>query len=85
MEAIASLYKLTASELRVLQAIVEVGGVPRGGGARHFREHSQNSSASRVRQDRPQRQVDLANLVAQHASPFADECPRLAHGCRRKP
>ena len=46
-EAIAKVYTLTPMELRVLLAVVEVGGVPEvGRGSRRRREHGQNSLAS---------------------------------------
>jgi len=55
MEAIASLYKLTASELRVLQAIVEVGGVPAVAEALGISESTVKTHLHRVfAQDRPQ-------------------------------
>ena len=52
-EAIAKTFKLTPSELRVLLAIVEVGGVPETADALGIGpRHCQDASAPPVRQDR---------------------------------
>jgi len=73
MEAIARLYKLTVSELRVLQAIVEVGGVPAVAETFGISESTVKTHLHRVfAKTGLKRQVDLANLVAAHASPFRD-------------
>lgn len=72
MEAIARLYKLTPSELRVLGAIVEIGGAPAAADALGISEGTVKSHLHRLFvKTGLRRQVDLAKLVAAHASPFA--------------
>jgi DNA-binding CsgD family transcriptional regulator len=71
-ELMTSLYKLTPSELRVLHAVVEVGGVSavaetlglsKATVKTHLQHLFEKTSTSR--------QADLVKLVAAHASPFA--------------
>ncbi len=71
MEAIASLYKLTMSECRVLHAVVTIGGVPAVADAFGISEATIKTHLHRVfAKTGLKRQADLANLVARHASPF---------------
>ncbi len=70
-EAIAKTYHLTPMELRILIAIVEVGGVPAVADALgHGRDHGQDPSRPALRQDRRSRQADLVKLVAGFSSPL---------------
>jgi DNA-binding CsgD family transcriptional regulator len=70
-EVIGKLYKLTPTELRVLLAIVEVGGVPEvaealGVAVSTVRTHL----AQLFAKTDTNRQVDLVKLVARYASPL---------------
>jgi DNA-binding CsgD family transcriptional regulator/PAS domain-containing protein len=71
MEILSELYGLTASEVRVLQAVVEIGGVPAvaralGISAATVKTHLHHVFAKTG----TVRQADLVKLVAGHASPF---------------
>ncbi|MEI9899071.1 MAG: LuxR family transcriptional regulator [Hyphomicrobium sp.] len=71
LETVAKLYKLTAMEVRVLQAVVEIGGArwpPRSSASpgRRFKTHLQNL----FQKTYCRRQADLVKLVAGAASPF---------------
>jgi DNA-binding CsgD family transcriptional regulator/PAS domain-containing protein len=77
-EAIARLYKLTPTELRVLHAVVQVGGVPEvadalGIGKATVRTHLQRLFGKTD----TKRQSDLVKLVAGFASPFVPRPPCL--------
>lgn len=73
MEAIAKLYKLTPSELRVLNAVVEVGGVPSIAVALGISEATVKTHLHHVfTKTGTMRQAELVKLVAGHASPFRD-------------
>lgn len=71
LETVAKLYRLTAMEVRVLQAVVEIGGAPLAADAlgisattvkTHLRNLFQKTDC--------RRQADLVKLVAGAASPF---------------
>ena len=71
LETLARLYRLTVSELRVLQAVVEVGGVPAvaetlGISVATVKTHLNHVFAKTG----AIRQADLVKLVATHASPL---------------
>jgi DNA-binding CsgD family transcriptional regulator/PAS domain-containing protein len=71
-EAIARLYKLTPTELRVLLAIVEVGGVPEVAEALGVGEATVKTHLHRLfAKTETRRQADLVKLVAGFASPLA--------------
>ena len=65
LEAIAKAYKLTPTELRVLLAIVEVGGVPEVGGTLGIAASTVKTHLSRLYEKTgSSRQADLVKLVA---------------------
>jgi DNA-binding CsgD family transcriptional regulator/PAS domain-containing protein len=71
MEIISKLYGLTASEVRVLQAVVEVGGVPAVARALGISEPTVKTHLHHLfAKTGTIRQADLVKLVASHASPF---------------
>jgi DNA-binding CsgD family transcriptional regulator/PAS domain-containing protein len=71
LEAIASAYKLTPMELRVLLAIVEVGGVPEVADALGIAETTVKTHLGRVfAKTDTGRQADLVKLVAGFSSPL---------------
>jgi DNA-binding CsgD family transcriptional regulator len=71
-EAIARLYGLTPAELRVLGAIVEIGGVPETAGALGIAEATVKTHLHRLfGKTGATRQADLVKLVAAFASPLA--------------
>jgi DNA-binding CsgD family transcriptional regulator len=72
LEAISNLYRLTRAELRVLMAIVEIGGVPEiapvlGVSETTVKTHLKNL----FEKTGTKRQADLVKLVASHMSPIA--------------
>lgn len=70
-EAIAALYGLTPREVRVLLAIVEVGGVPETAEALGIGEATVKTHLHRLfGKTGATRQADLVKLVAGFASPF---------------
>jgi DNA-binding CsgD family transcriptional regulator len=72
-EAIAKAYKLTPTELRVLLAIVEVGGVPEVSKALGIAETTVKTHLGRLYQKTGLgRQADLVKLVAGFCSQFLD-------------
>jgi len=72
METIAKLYKLTPSELRVLQAVVEIGGMPAVADALGISESTVRTHLkSLFEKTGTHRQADLVKLVAGASSPFA--------------
>jgi DNA-binding CsgD family transcriptional regulator/PAS domain-containing protein len=72
-EAIARLYKLTPSELRVLLAIVEVGGVPEVAEALGIGEATVKTHLHRLfAKTETGRQADLVKLVAGFSSPLVN-------------
>jgi DNA-binding CsgD family transcriptional regulator len=71
-EAIAKTYMLTLTELRVLLAIVEVGGVPKVADVLGIAASTVRTHLGRVYlKTGTQRQADLVKLVAGFSSPFA--------------
>ena len=72
-EAIARLYKLTPSELRVLLAVVEVGGVPEVAEALGIGEATVKTHLHRLfAKTETSRQADLVKLVAGFANPLVN-------------
>jgi DNA-binding CsgD family transcriptional regulator/PAS domain-containing protein len=72
-ETIAKAYKLTPMELRVLLAIVEVGGVPEVAEALGIAETTVKTHLGRVyKKTDSDRQADLAKLVAGFSNPLLD-------------
>lgn len=70
LETIAGLYKLTASELRVLMMIVEVGGVPQVAPVLGVSEKTVKTHLKHVfEKTGTRRQADLVKLVARYMSP----------------
>jgi DNA-binding CsgD family transcriptional regulator len=70
-DAIAKAYKLTPSELRVLLAVVEVGGVPEVAEALGVAETTVKTHLSRLYQKiGARRQADLVKVVAGFSNPF---------------
>jgi DNA-binding NarL/FixJ family response regulator len=72
LETVARLYRLTGSEVRVLHAIVDTGGVPDIAAALGVSESTVRTHLKRLfEKTATHRQVDLVKLVAAHASPFS--------------
>jgi DNA-binding CsgD family transcriptional regulator len=72
LEAIAKRYKLTPSELRVLVAVVEVGGVRETAQALGLGEPTVKTHLNRLfTKTGTNRQADLVKLMAGFASPLA--------------
>jgi DNA-binding CsgD family transcriptional regulator len=70
-QVIAQTYKLTPSELRILLAIVEVGGVPETAQALGIAETTVKTHLHRVfAKTGSNRQADLVKLVASYATPL---------------
>jgi len=70
-EVIARAYKLTPSELRVMLAIVEVGGVPEVSGALGVAETTVKTHLSRLyKKTGTNRQAELVKLVASYTNPL---------------
>jgi DNA-binding CsgD family transcriptional regulator len=70
-EAIAKAYKLTPSELRVLLAVVEVGGVPEVAEALGVADTTVKTHLGRLYQKiGVRRQADLVKVVARFSNPF---------------
>jgi DNA-binding CsgD family transcriptional regulator/PAS domain-containing protein len=71
LETLSKLYKLTATEVRVLQGVVEIGGVPQIADVLGVAEATIKSHLrSLFNKTGLNRQSDLVKLVAEHASPF---------------
>jgi DNA-binding CsgD family transcriptional regulator/PAS domain-containing protein len=71
-EVIGQTFKLTPTELRVLLAIVEVGGVPEVAAALGVAETTVRTHVSRLfEKTGATRQADLVKLVAGYAAPMA--------------
>jgi DNA-binding CsgD family transcriptional regulator len=71
LETVAKLYKLTAMEVRVLQAVVEIGGAPLAADALGISETTVKTHLRNLFQKTDcRRQADLVKLVAGAASPF---------------
>jgi DNA-binding CsgD family transcriptional regulator/PAS domain-containing protein len=72
LEVLARLHKLTGTELRVLQAIVDKGGVPEVATALGISESTVRTHLKRLfEKTATHRQVDLVKLVAAHANPLS--------------
>jgi DNA-binding CsgD family transcriptional regulator len=70
-ETIARLYRLTPSELRVLLAVVQLGGVPEVAGALGIGEATVKTHLHRLfSKTDTSRQADLVKLVAGFSSPL---------------
>jgi DNA-binding CsgD family transcriptional regulator len=71
-EVIGKAFKLTPAELRVLLAIVEVGGVPEVAAALGVADTTVRTHVSRLfEKTGASRQADLVKLVAEYAAPLA--------------
>jgi DNA-binding CsgD family transcriptional regulator/PAS domain-containing protein len=71
-EAIGKIFKLTPTELRVLLAIVEVGGVPEVAAALGVADSTVRTHVNRLfAKTGATRQADLVKLVAGYATPVA--------------
>jgi DNA-binding CsgD family transcriptional regulator len=71
-QAIVSAFKLTPTELRVLLAIVEVGGIPEVAAAFGVADTTVRTHVSRLfEKTGTARQADLVKLVAGYATPLA--------------
>ena len=72
-QAIGSAFKLTPTELRVLMAIVEVGGIPEVAAAFGVADTTVRTHVGRLfEKTGTARQADLVKLVAGYATPLAD-------------
>jgi DNA-binding CsgD family transcriptional regulator/PAS domain-containing protein len=79
-EAIAKAYKLTPMELRVLLAIVEVGGVPDVAEALGIAETTVKTHLGRLYEKvNASRQADLVKIVAGFSNPLAGSARTRAH------
>ena len=73
MASIAELYKLTPSELRVLRAVLETGGVRAIADALGISQATVKTHLHHLFQKTGTKgQMDLVKLVASHATPMAD-------------
>jgi DNA-binding CsgD family transcriptional regulator len=71
-EVIANAYGLTPSELRVMLALVQIGGVPDVSHALGVAETTVKTHLSRIfKKTRTARQADLVKLVASYTDPLA--------------
>lgn len=71
LETVAKLYKLTAMEVRVLQAVVDIGGAPVAAEALGISEATVKTHLRNLYQKTDcRRQADLVKLVAGSSSPF---------------
>jgi DNA-binding CsgD family transcriptional regulator len=71
LETVAKLYKLTAMEVRVLKAVVEIGGAPLAAEVLGISETTVKTHLRNLFQKTDcRRQADLVKLVAGYASPF---------------
>jgi len=76
LEAIAKFYKLTPSELRILFAIVQVGGVPETAEALGVAESTVKTHLRRLfDKTGSNRQADLVKLIAGFSSPLSQSHP----------
>jgi len=73
MQTVARLYRLTPSELRVLVAIIEVGGVSAVAEALGISEATVKTHLQHLFEKTGlRRQTDLVKLIAGHANPLSD-------------
>jgi DNA-binding CsgD family transcriptional regulator len=76
LELLAKVYRLTGSEVRVLQGVVDVGNVPAVAKALGISQATAKTHLRNVFQKTgTNRQSELVKLVAGAVSPFADEVP----------
>jgi DNA-binding CsgD family transcriptional regulator len=72
LETIASLYKLTPSEMRVLMMLIEVGALPKVASVLGVSETTVRTHLAHIfDKTGTQRQVDLVKLVASYMNPLA--------------
>jgi DNA-binding CsgD family transcriptional regulator len=72
LDNVARLYKLTGTELRVLQAIVDIGGVPEAAAALGISESTVRTHLKALfEKTETHRQVELVKLLAAHTNPFS--------------
>lgn len=82
-EVIAGLYKLTPSELRVLLAVVQVGGVPETAEALGVAETTVKTHLHHLfGKTGATRQADLVKLVAGFSSPLVGPCKPMRQAAR---
>jgi DNA-binding CsgD family transcriptional regulator/PAS domain-containing protein len=73
LEPVAKSYRLTATELRVLQGIIEIGAIPAVAGSLGMSEATAKTHLRHLfEKTGVRRQVDLVMLVAGHASPLTE-------------
>ena len=78
LEALVSYYKLTPTELRVLMAIVQVGGVLQAADALGISPATVKTHLSRLfEKTSTNRQADLVRIVASFATPLITSSARL--------
>jgi DNA-binding CsgD family transcriptional regulator len=71
LETLATLYRLTGTEVRVLQGIVDIGGIPKVAKALGISEGTTKTHLKNLfAKTGTNRQVDLVKLVADAAGPF---------------
>jgi DNA-binding CsgD family transcriptional regulator len=74
LETLAKLYRLTGTEVRALQGIVDIGGIPKVAKALGISEGTTKSHLKNLfAKTGTNRQVDLVKLVADAVSPFTRE------------
>jgi DNA-binding CsgD family transcriptional regulator len=81
LDALAERYQLTPSELRVLIAIIDIGGVPEVAAALHLSQATVRTHLRHVfEKTGVRRQADLVKLIASQSSPkmtrLGDDAPR---------
>jgi DNA-binding CsgD family transcriptional regulator len=86
LEVIAKSYKLTPTELRVLLAIVEVGGVPKVSEAMGISVSTVKTHLGRLfAKTGTDRQADLVKLVAAYVNPLLVSCVPLSSALSGSP
>jgi DNA-binding CsgD family transcriptional regulator/PAS domain-containing protein len=81
MEALANFYKLTPTELRVLMAVIQVGGVLQAADVLGISQATVKTHLSRLfEKTSTNRQADLVRIVASFATPFITSSARLRQG-----
>jgi DNA-binding CsgD family transcriptional regulator len=83
LEALANYYKLTPTELRVLMAIVQVGGVLKAANVLGISQATVKTHLSRLfEKTSTNRQADLVRIVASFATPLITSSARLRQRLR---
>ena len=83
LEALANYYKLTPTELRVLMAIVQVGGVLEAANVLGISQATVKTHLSRLfEKTSTNRQADLVRIVASFATPLITSSARLRQRLR---